>query len=109
MKVLLDDCMPQRLPDGALAGHEVTHVHELGWQGIQNGELLKRANNRFDVLLTIDKNMPYQQSLKGLEICVAVLDIDDPSVKVFSQYVRMFAARIESLSPGSFNLIVPES
>ena len=62
-----------------------------------------------DVLLTIDKDMPYQQSLKGLQIFVAVLDIVEPSVEVFSQYVRSFAALIESLSPGSFNLIVPES
>ena len=85
MRILLDECMPLRLPGGSLSGHEVRHVRDLEWQGIQNGELLKRANGKFDILLTIDKNMPYQQSLKGLEICVAILDIAEPSVDTFQR------------------------
>ena len=109
MRILLDECMPERLPEGALAGHQAVLVRDLGWQGIQNGELLKRANGKFDVLLTIDKNMPYQQSLKGLQICVAVLDIVEPGVEIFGMCLKSFAAHVGSLSPGTFNIIAPES
>lgn len=90
MKILLDECMPQRLPTNILQGHDIVHVRELGWHGIQNGDLLRRANGDYDVLLTIDKNMPYQQSLKGLQICVAVLDILQPGVEVFSSHLMEF-------------------
>ena len=105
MKILLDECMPRRLPANLLANHQVFHVHDLGWHGIQNGNLLRQANGDFDILLTIDKNMPFQQSLKGLAICVAVLDVLQPGIEVFSAHLEEFEMRIDSLLPGSFNMI----
>jgi|CXWL01.1.fsa_nt_gi predicted nuclease of predicted toxin-antitoxin system len=105
MKILLDECMPQRLPQGILSKHEIVHVRDLGWQSIQNGELLSKANGQFDILLTIDKNMPFQQSLKGLIICVAVLDVVEPSKEIFAQFLGAFESQIHELSPGSFNTV----
>jgi hypothetical protein len=49
-----------------LTGHEVKTVAEVGWAGVKNGELLQMAARRFDVLLTVDRNLEYQQNFAGL-------------------------------------------
>jgi len=55
MRVLLDECVPRGLRT-ELSGHEVSTVAEAGWAGVKNGELLRLAATRFDVLLTVDRN-----------------------------------------------------
>ena len=72
MKVLLDECLPRRLA-AALAGHEVKTVPQAGWASIKNGELLRLAESQFDVLVTVDRNMSFQQNLVELRIAVVVL------------------------------------
>ena len=62
MRVLLDENLPVELATG-LSGHQVETVTGLGWQGIQNGELLARMVGRFDALVTMDKNLKDQQPL----------------------------------------------
>ena len=62
MRVLLDENLPVELA-GSLFGHQVQTVTGLGWQGIQNGELLSRMAGRFDALVTMDKNLKDQQPL----------------------------------------------
>jgi predicted nuclease of predicted toxin-antitoxin system len=64
MRVLLDECVPRALRD-ELPGHEVRTVAEYGWAGVKNGELLRLAANSFDVLLTVDRNLEYQQNFVG--------------------------------------------
>ena len=61
MRVLLDECVPRALRND-LPGHEVKTVAELGWAGVRNGELLRRAAAAFDVLITVDRNLEYQQA-----------------------------------------------
>lgn len=72
MRILLDESLPRRLR-GELKSHSVTTVREAGWSGIGNGELLKLAAGRFDVLLTADQNLQVQQNLAGLPMSVVVL------------------------------------
>jgi len=48
---------------GELPGHEVETVQSMGWEGVLNGELLRRAASRFDVFVTMDRNLPHQQRL----------------------------------------------
>ncbi len=69
MRVLLDECVPQGLR-AELPGHEVKTVAEAGWAGAKNGTLLQLAATQFDVLLTVDRNLEYQQSFLGLTIAV---------------------------------------
>ena len=64
MRVLLDECLPRRLKR-SITGHEVETVPEAGWAGKTNGELLGLAKERFDVFVTVDRNLPAQQSLGG--------------------------------------------
>jgi hypothetical protein len=61
MRVLLDECLPRALRR-ELPGHEVKTVGEAGWAGVTNGELLTLAAGHFDVLLTVDRSLEYQQS-----------------------------------------------
>jgi predicted nuclease of predicted toxin-antitoxin system len=72
MRVLLDECVPRALRR-ELIGHEVKTVAEVGWAGVKNGELLQMAARRFDVLLTVDTNLQYQQNFAGLELAVVVV------------------------------------
>lgn len=72
MRVLLDECVPRPLRDH-LPGHDVRTVAECGWAGVKNGELLRRAGQQFDVLLTVDRNLEYQQSFSGASIAVVVV------------------------------------
>jgi hypothetical protein len=62
MRVLLDECVPRALRDD-IPGHEVKTVAEAGWAGVKNGELLRLAAAQFDLLLTVDRSLEYQQNL----------------------------------------------
>ena len=68
MRVLLDECVNPRLKE-AFPGHEVKTTAEQGWKGLRNGELLARAEREFEVFLTIDRNIEYQQNLRRLHVC----------------------------------------
>jgi predicted nuclease of predicted toxin-antitoxin system len=72
MRVLLDECLPRRLK-ALLAAHEVKTVPEAGWAGKKNGELLRLAVGSFEVFVTVDQNMRYQQNLIEAEVAVVVL------------------------------------
>ena len=62
MRVLLDEQMPRGLL-AELAGHEIRTVGQMGWKGLDNGQLLARAADRFDVLISMDRNMPVEHDL----------------------------------------------
>jgi predicted nuclease of predicted toxin-antitoxin system len=64
VRVLLDESLPHDLAH-ELTNHEVDTVAEVGWAGLPNGELLRRARDRFDVFVTMDQNLPYQQNLQA--------------------------------------------
>src|SRR6266404_158595 len=74
MKVLIDECALRALK-GFLSkhGHESLTVQEAGWSGKENGELLAVAETEFDVLVTVDTNLRYQQNLTGRRIAIVVL------------------------------------
>ena len=81
MRVLLDGCVPRALR-AELSGHEVKTVAEAGWAGLKNGALLQLAATRFDVLLTVDRNLEYQQNFAGLTIAVIVIDVPSNDIAV---------------------------
>ena len=72
MKILIDENLPRKLATH-LEGHECRTVVDCGWSGKKNGELLALADPRFDVLLTLDKNLPYQQNLDSLRVAVLII------------------------------------
>lgn len=72
MRILLDECLPRRLKRW-LSGHEVQTVPEAGWATKQNGELLALAEGQFDVFVTVDRNLSFQQDLGRFKIAVVVM------------------------------------
>ncbi len=72
MRILLDESLPIELRD-ELPQHSIRSVQEMGWSALKNGELLRRAVGQFDVFLTADQNLQYQQNVRNLPIAVAVL------------------------------------
>ncbi len=81
MKVLLDECLPRKLKQDVRA-NLVRTVPEMGWASIENGALLRLAELEFDVFLTMDRNLQYQQNLSTFDLAVIVLvarsnDIED--------------------------------
>lgn len=73
MKILFDANTPAPLAR-FLRGHDVTRADELGWQGLENGVLLDKAEKAaFDVLVTCDQNVRYQQNFTGRKLALVVL------------------------------------
>jgi len=74
VRVLIDECAPRALkPALAAGGHNCETVQERGWSGKKNGELLNLAEDKFDVLVTLDTNLRYQQNLAGRRVAIVVL------------------------------------
>ena len=68
-RIILDENIPHALKS-ALVGHLVTSVQEQGWGGIQNGQLMALMEGKFDVFITADKNLRYQQNLASRRIAI---------------------------------------
>lgn len=100
MKLLLDESLPRRLKQ-EFAGHEVATVPEVGWAGLTNGELLERASNDFEVFVTGDQNLEYQQNLSGYAIRVVVLAARTNRLEDLRPLVPRVLSVLESLRPGT--------
>jgi len=72
MRVLLDECLPRKLKHDVRADF-VRTVPEMGWASIENGALLRLAETEFDVFLTRDRNLEYQQNMSAFDLAVIVL------------------------------------
>ena len=72
MRILLDECVDQRLAR-EFVEHEVKTVEQMGWKSKQNGELLSLAEKNFDIFVTTDRNLSFQQNVHRFTIAVAVL------------------------------------
>ena len=72
MRILLDESVPGRLAP-LLLGHVAFTVQKRGWAGIRNGKLLSLAATEFDLFLTADRGIEYQQNLASLPIAVLIV------------------------------------
>lgn len=70
--MIVDECLPNRLCK-ALTGHDAILVQKAGYSGLKDGALLDRIDGTFDVFITIDGNLTYQQNLTDRRIAVVVL------------------------------------
>jgi len=107
MRVLFDQGTPVPIAN-FLLGHSVKTVRQLGWDTLANGELLRMAEEAgFDVLLTTDKNLGYQQNLKDRRIAIVVLGRNKwSSVKALLSQIE---AVVNGAAPGSYVIVdVPD-
>lgn len=101
MRLLLDESVPSRLRL-ALQDHAVRTVVEMGWSGVKNGKLLTLAANDFDALITVDKNLPYQQNLSALPVAVVVLDALSNELSALLPLVPMLERELLALELKSY-------
>jgi hypothetical protein len=93
----VDECLPEDLVEWLKASDAKT-VQQMGWAGVKNGELLRRAEERFDLFLTADKRLRYQQNLKGRRLAILVLPSN--RLKVLRRMVAAIQAVIAQVVPG---------
>jgi predicted nuclease of predicted toxin-antitoxin system len=98
MHILLDESVPWRLGRW-LAGHSTTSVQRRGWAGIQNGRLLALAASEFDVLLTADRGIEYQQNQEALPIAVLVVLAKSNRMDDLALVVPAILKALEELEP----------
>jgi uncharacterized protein DUF5615 len=101
MRVLLDECVPRKL-SRELKEHEVLTVTERGWSGVENGELLTLAEAEFDVFLTVDQNLKYQQNLASFDIGLILLVARNNGFKALSPLMPEVMKVLESMKRGDF-------
>ena len=100
MRILFDHGTPAGIAR-ALAGHEVTEAIERGWDKISNGDLLTKAEEAgFELLLTTDKRIRYQQNLKGRKIAIVVLG--NSAWRIVRVHLDRIAAVVGEATPGSY-------
>jgi hypothetical protein len=105
MKILLDECISVKLK-AHLKEFDVSTVAELNWHGIKNGQLLKKAvESKFDILITIDKNLSYQQNIKNNDIIIVVFNVNNSSVFALQKKIPVFISKIYSFEKGKVYIV----
>ena len=99
MRVLLDESLPRKLAL-ELTGHEARTVQRRGWAGLDNGTLLRQAATEFDVLLTGDQNLQFQQDPNTLPIAVIVLVAVNNRIETLRPLVPAVLEALQSIRPG---------
>jgi hypothetical protein len=99
MKVLLDSCVPRPLRS-YLTAHEVRTAQEMGWGRLTNGDLLSRADGVFDVLVSADKNLVYQQDLSRRRLAVLVVPTNDWTL--LRSIADRVASALDAMRPGEY-------
>jgi hypothetical protein len=101
MRVLFDHGTPAPLRQH-LTGHDVTKARDEGWNELSNGDLLKVAEAAgFEVLVTTDKNIRYQQNLSERKIAIVVLG--NPQWPVARRFISRIVAAVNEAKPGSYS------
>src|SRR5712691_8050502 len=97
MRILFDQGTPVPLRE-TFTGHQVATALEIGWAELANGELLEKAETQFDVFVTTDKNLRYQQNLTGRRLAILVLPTTSwPKIRGHEPQI---VAAINALRPG---------
>jgi hypothetical protein len=104
MRLLLDESVPSRLRR-SLTEHSVRTVVEAGWSGVKNGKLLALAASEFDVFITVDKNLPFQQNLNTLPIALIVRDSVSNELPALLPLIPAVQRELASLKPRSYTLV----
>jgi hypothetical protein len=99
VRVLFDQGTPVPLRR-TLKAHVVSTAYEMGWSTLENGDLLRAAESQFDVLVTTDQNLGYQQNMAGRRLAILVLPF--ASWPKLRKHLPMIVSAIEAMTPGGY-------
>lgn len=100
MQILFDESVTWALRPLLMGEHEVTSARYLGWNGKRNGELLALAQNEFDVIITADQNIPYQQHITEADVAIVVLAARRNSFEYLTPLVPQILEVLPNLKRG---------
>lgn len=106
MKLLIDECIPRKFKL-SLSGHDCVTVREAGWAGKRNGDLLALADQRFDIFVTLDKSIEYQQNLAARKIAVLVIRARSNRLVDVRVHASACLSAIEVIRPGQIIYVPP--
>ena len=99
MRILFDQGTPVPLRR-SLSAHTVSTALEMGWSNLENGDLLREAEKQFDLLVTTDQNLRYQQNLAGRRL--AVLILPTTNWLEIEQHTQQVVAAVAAIQPGEY-------
>jgi predicted nuclease of predicted toxin-antitoxin system len=99
MRILLDECVPWP-KHRVLTNHSCASVQAQGWGGIKNGELLRLAETDFELFITSDQNIRYQQNLAGHKI--AVLELSTNDIERIEAAASLIQDAVDKIEPEQF-------
>jgi len=99
MRILLDECVPWPTHK-LLVGHECSTAQQRGWGGAKNGDLLHLAEGEFDLFITSDQNIRYQQNLAGR--CIPILELSTNKRRRIQTAAAQIQSAIAAIRPGEF-------
>jgi hypothetical protein len=102
MRIIFDENIPWPMTEW-LPGHEITTVQKEGWSGIANGELIKKVDGVFDLFITADKNLRYQQNLQDRKI--AILELPTNRWPVLLELKEVILRGILALKPSEYRIV----
>jgi hypothetical protein len=104
MRIILDECVPAEL-GSLMAPHDVTTVQGQGWTGIKNGELLKQIASRFEVFVTVDRNLRYQQNLRAIPFALVVVLAKTNRLVDLAPCVPLLMSALQDIQLGEYREI----
>src|SRR5262245_27306538 len=104
MRILLDECVPVRLRD-ELVGHDVRTVPEMGWSSQENGALLALADGKFDVFLTTDQRISYQQAVQKFGVALVVLVARRNKIEFLLRLLPELRRVLAAVQPGKVHRV----
>lgn len=105
MRTLLDECVPRGLKRSLRKFELVLTVPEAGFAGLKNGELLRRVVGHFDLFITTDKSIQYQQNLPTFAIAFVLLRAQSNDISDIEPLVPELMARLDEIAPGKLLVI----
>ena len=101
MKILIDECLPSELKETLTTmGHDCQTVRQAGFGAKKNGELLAIAEGRWEVLLTSDRNIKYQQNMTGRSVSIVILRAKSNRIKDLLPLMPTCAQALLAIQPG---------
>ncbi len=107
MRVLLDENIDRLLKPLFDTAFEVVTVQEQGWASMHNGVLLRAAAQHFDVFVTMDRNLPYQQNLGVLNLAVVILRAHSNAFSTVAPLMPQVNDAIRTAQPGAAIVVTP--
>jgi predicted nuclease of predicted toxin-antitoxin system len=103
-RILIDENLPKRLKN-EFSGHTVSTVPEMGWSSKKNGELLALMSGQFEVFVTADQNLMYQQNLTEISFAIVILAALKNTLEYRRPLIPQALEQLEDLQPGDIVII----